>query len=391
MLMIVMNVTIAKTFDKGEIKFKRGSYSGTVSGSVVRGDRDQYSLMAFAGQWMEVKISSPEDNAVFQLSIYSYGTGEYVQLEGAKDEDDAKHWYGKLPTPGCSKDGKQNAVNIVVGGTRGNTSYDLTVTIKNQTFFAAEKSEPSILVDYIEGTVGGIKIRNTPSKRLSEKINLMAADWEKMQNAAQLGYKDIQSWLPKRGIRGRYQIAKKVMSKTSIESIVGEKAFLIGPHEDGISYTSAKEFGRYNPDFLMKLQRILTEIFNNKIFVARTQKLYDSQLKQYLRTYYLAYDVAANNRKVMDGYLSVIKETQSSSDVVFLAAASFFLQESFRHFAESVAQEGYDVYEAFVCAGFWIRRSIDGTEDEFFQLLKLTINTFDENFLKNLGVVLQCE
>jgi len=132
MLMIVMNVTIAKTFDKGEIKFKRGSYSGTVSGSIVRGYRDQYSLMAFAGQWMKVKISSLPDNAVFQLSIYSYGTGEDVQLEGAKDGDDAKHWYGKLPTPGYSKDGKQNAVNIVVGGTRGNTSYVLTVTIRNQ-------------------------------------------------------------------------------------------------------------------------------------------------------------------------------------------------------------------------------------------------------------------
>ena len=134
MLMIGMNVTTAETFDKGEIKFKRGSHSGTVSGSVMRGDRDQYSLMAGSGQWMEVKISSLENNAVFQLSIYSYGTGKDVQLKGAKDGDDAKQWYGRLPSPGYSKDGKENAVDIVVGGTRGNASYDLSVTIRNRSW-----------------------------------------------------------------------------------------------------------------------------------------------------------------------------------------------------------------------------------------------------------------
>jgi len=127
-----MNITLAETINKGEIKFKRGSHSATVSGTVIRGERDQYSLIAGAGQWMEVKISSPEDNAVFQLSIYSYGTGEDVQLEGAKAGEDARYWYDQLPAPGYSKDGKQNAVDIIVGGMRGNASYDLTLTIKNE-------------------------------------------------------------------------------------------------------------------------------------------------------------------------------------------------------------------------------------------------------------------
>ena len=133
-LMTVMNIAAAETFDKGEIKFNRGSSSGMVSGGVLRGDRDQYFLMAGAGQWMEVQLDSLEDNAVFQLSIYQYGTGEGVQLEGARDGDDAQHWYGKLPHPGYSKNGSQNALDIVVGGTRGNASYDLTVTIKDSSW-----------------------------------------------------------------------------------------------------------------------------------------------------------------------------------------------------------------------------------------------------------------
>ncbi|GBC63017.1 hypothetical protein DENIS_4006 [Desulfonema ishimotonii] len=131
MLMALANVTAAETFDRGEIRFKRGSSSGTFSGTVLRGDRDQYALMAGAGQWMEVKISSSEDNAVFQLSAYQYGTGEDVAFISAGEGDDADYWYGKLPNPGFSKNGKQNAVDIIVGGTHGNTSYKMTVTIQN--------------------------------------------------------------------------------------------------------------------------------------------------------------------------------------------------------------------------------------------------------------------
>jgi len=131
-LITAMNITIAETIEKGEIKFKRGKSSGTVSGTVLRGEVNRHDLMAGAGQWMEVKIKSPEDNAVFQVSVYSYGTGEDEQLDGARDGDDTKYWYGQLPNPGYSKDGKQNWVLIDVGGTRGNASYDLTVTIKNK-------------------------------------------------------------------------------------------------------------------------------------------------------------------------------------------------------------------------------------------------------------------
>ena len=154
LLMAVMNITIAETIDKGEIKFKRGSSSGTVSGAVIRGERNQYSLMAGSGQWMEVKIKSPEDNAVFQVSVYSYGTGEDVQLDGAKDGDDAKYWYGRLPKPGYSKNGKQNAVDIVVGGTRGNASYDLTVTITNRKAQTSEKVTIGTITSMEEGDRG---------------------------------------------------------------------------------------------------------------------------------------------------------------------------------------------------------------------------------------------
>lgn len=220
------------------------------------------------------------------------------------------------------------------------------------------------------------------SERLSDKIKLTVADWQNMSANARLDHETISSWVPESGIRGRYQIAKQVLSKAVLESIIGEKAFLSGPHEQGVNYNSAREFGRYNPKFLTKLQKSLASLFSNKVFVDNAQALYDSELKQYLRTYYLAYEAGANNREVMDGYLAILAtEPREYAGSTFLAEPSYYLQEAFRDFAESIEGEGYDVYEGFTCPGFWVRRSIDGTADEFYGLLTLTIRTFDPEFL----------
>jgi len=103
---------------KKKIQFARGSSSATVQGAVIRGERDRYYLGAKKGQTMSVKITSEEDNAVFQV----YLPGEEDALPGAGDGDDAKDWSGELP--------RDAEYIIVVGGTRGNASYRLKVSIE---------------------------------------------------------------------------------------------------------------------------------------------------------------------------------------------------------------------------------------------------------------------
>lgn len=101
-----------------KVRFARGSSSITIRESVVRGDRDRYYVGAKAGQKMSVKITSLEKNAVFQI----YLAGESETLPGAGEEDDAMNWSGELPANG--------EYVIVVGGTRGNATYALTITIR---------------------------------------------------------------------------------------------------------------------------------------------------------------------------------------------------------------------------------------------------------------------
>lgn len=103
---------------KQKVRFAKGESSATVKGAVVRGDRDRYYVGAKKGQTMSLKITSVENNAVFQV----YLPGEEQALSGAGDGDDATDWSGELPADG--------EYVIVVGGTRGNASYTLKVSIE---------------------------------------------------------------------------------------------------------------------------------------------------------------------------------------------------------------------------------------------------------------------
>ena len=99
------------------IKFAKGKSSTTISGAVIRGDHDTYILGARGGQSMTVKITSPENNAVFMIKDPN---GEY--FAGLGEGDDSRDATIVLDESGDYR--------IIVGGTRGNATYKLTVSIR---------------------------------------------------------------------------------------------------------------------------------------------------------------------------------------------------------------------------------------------------------------------
>lgn len=116
-LLITMTDTTAQEGTTRRVRFPRGRTTAVLKGAVVRGTRDRYILGARGGQTMIVHITSRERNAVFQ--IYA---PDGSALEGAEDGQDATDWTGELPRSGDYE--------IVVGGTRGNATYTLEVTIR---------------------------------------------------------------------------------------------------------------------------------------------------------------------------------------------------------------------------------------------------------------------
>jgi hypothetical protein len=117
---LLLGATCAFAMQEGltkRVRFARGRTSATLKNSVIRGTRDRYLVEARAGQKMTVSINSVERNAVFAIYAPSHDT-----LEGASEHQEVKNWSGKLPESGDYV--------IEVGGTRGNATYRLTVSVR---------------------------------------------------------------------------------------------------------------------------------------------------------------------------------------------------------------------------------------------------------------------
>jgi hypothetical protein len=117
---IILLTPIAFAGVTEKVRFAPGTSGTVIDGTVLRGDQDIYTLKAKSGQRMDVEISSEENNAVFQ--IYSKNDGDWENLPGASEDDDATVWSDELSSSGSYK--------IVVGATRGNASYSLTIHIE---------------------------------------------------------------------------------------------------------------------------------------------------------------------------------------------------------------------------------------------------------------------
>lgn len=94
------------------IQFARGANSATIENAVVRGTRDTYLLNAKAGQKMTVSITSLENNAVFDIIAPNQRAIKQESTSGSFT----------LPRTGDYR--------VIVGGTRGNATYKLKVSIK---------------------------------------------------------------------------------------------------------------------------------------------------------------------------------------------------------------------------------------------------------------------
>ncbi len=117
MLLLATCVLAVQTGLSKRVRFPRGGTTATLKNSVVRGTVDRYTIGARSGQKMTVRITSLEDNAIF---VIYQPDGEI--LEGTGEGPNEMNWNGALPRSGDYV--------IEVGGTRGNATYKLKVTVR---------------------------------------------------------------------------------------------------------------------------------------------------------------------------------------------------------------------------------------------------------------------
>ncbi len=200
---------------------------------------------------------------------------------------------------------------------------------------------------------------------------------------------------PAGGMRNFYCHLKDISNYPEVERFFGSRIFLKGPHRDGFLILDERfEFGYYNPEFPIFLRETLIPGAQDKAFRILTQPIYDNFIQNLARTYYATYLKLHSNPTYMvsekERYLKLIK-TQLLEPYYHEKYFSFMNplffgspdSDTATTFLVKEGDENFDGNIVKTAVLFWIRRSIDATDKEFFRGLKLLLNTYDSDFIRS--------
>jgi hypothetical protein len=223
---------------------------------------------------------------------------------------------------------------------------------------------------------------------LAQTLRAVIARWESFQLTSATPYEFARSWLPESGVRFLYAGMQRLLGPTALEALTGVAPFLSGPHGALPNLTSHTDFGRYNPDFVVAVRKELETALADPRTADLARVIYDVKLRQQARVYYLAYHAVKtfpDRGSLIDAYQQAVAGGARCDSVPatqrMACSPTAVVRARLASFSGAVQRSGYDFYEAAVAPAFWIRRSIDGTEDEFFALLMLVLQRFDQAFV----------
>lgn len=205
---------------------------------------------------------------------------------------------------------------------------------------------------------------------------------------------DTFDYFPNGGIYNFFCHLKDVVSQEDVEDLITIDIFVSGPHESGLDRSSTHDFGRYNPEFVRKLPEWTLPALHNEAFQESTQPAYNQFVAPLARTYWATYIKLNENQDLWDSETSKLKERLESQDGVssqFYERYFFFMNPKFSENPDAgfeLFDDGFDghVYNGNVvksAVGFWLRRRIDGTADDFKDGLRKLLELYDEDFLND--------
>ena len=221
-------------------------------------------------------------------------------------------------------------------------------------------------------------LAETAGKSPREVVALWRALPKLAKDTPDAAYRALHTWLPDRGLRGLYAKAQFALNLAQLQQLSGQKKIGSGPHQNGkLNLKSANDFGHYNPAFIKWITANGIPGQKNRKLRKELQPVYDKYLRRIARGFFVAHqNLKAQPRRLQQVQAQYLELLDAQKD------AGEFLQESFRPDTDHLEKAGHDWYEVNVAHGFWVRRTIDGTADEFHTLLTALLTTHDSKWLK---------
>jgi len=205
--------------------------------------------------------------------------------------------------------------------------------------------------------------------------------WKNMNLATDHGTTDPWAY-PENSLRDVYYRLKTFAEFGDVANAFGEEVFLSGPHTNAaLNLEAQDDFGHYNPAFVVWVGETLIPGAADSAFRETTQAVYDEYFRKLARNAYFVYRKMLAELKSdpnameaqKQAYLEAIK-----TDNILDCALSCTIAEA----ADlSATEEDFDSYLACSISCFLVRRSIDGTFDEFYSVLLKLLKAYDSEFL----------
>lgn len=230
-----------------------------------------------------------------------------------------------------------------------------------------------------KGSSDGCPQEEGPQRTFEALLQQAPDQWASNASALQnLSYKQIATYIPETGVRGRYAVLKPTIDISILERLIGEPVYVSGPHRSNVDFFSENSFGYYNPAFLRKLKAYLQAASQSPALVKSLQPLYDREFQQLMRAFFETYQVGTGDLKLQMEFRQILQPSNRTQTKQQVQQPQQSMSELFYPY---YAQLGNDM-EKMTAFRFWVRRSVDGTAGEFYDMLLLTLQTFDGGYLQ---------
>lgn len=200
--------------------------------------------------------------------------------------------------------------------------------------------------------------------------------------------------IPEAGIFTFYCHLIDEIDYAQVQDVLGISIFLSGPHENGIFDTLNEEaFGHYNPLFVRTLSSWTLPAAQDSVLRRATHFAYTVGPQHLARTMWATHQKLKANPAYWQAQQDELQSLMANGYIPwdYYEKFSFLMNPLFmaNHDAgdEFFYQNGYgggyyDDYQVKIATGFWIRRGIDGTAEDFAAGLYELLDTYDWNFLE---------
>jgi|GEM_PF-775168 len=227
--------------------------------------------------------------------------------------------------------------------------------------------------------------RIKPEPQSSINLTDVWLDLDKIFQQTDTRCEQEQTWFPKLGIRGFYCHLKSGLSFKQLQTLVPMPIFLSSPHQDQqLNLNSRFNFGHYNPEFIKWLHDNFIPNNPDAAFLKTTQGFYTEYMQSLARTYYLVHHILQANPDFKDTELKRYKNLILNKKLPeFYTSENYLSLKSKYPELQKFTRDEYEVASAMT---FWLRRLMDGTEDEFIQVLKKLLQTYDKTLLDQFSL-----